>query len=134
MEKTECLFCKLGSVKENIIYETENIYVILDRFPYSNRHLLLIFKEHHELFHEYEDALLKELIILAKTLVVKLRMQKYNLVQNNVNQQLITHAHMHLIECNETGSFRFGDNPKLSLSDVEYSEEVKRLRMEVNKH
>lgn len=133
MDETDCLFCKLANENDKIVYETENIYVILDRFPYSNRHLLLVFKEHHKMLHEYSDALLKELIVLAKTLVKKLEMQKYNLVQNNVNQQLVPHAHLHLIECNATGFFQFGDSPKLSLSDDEYSEAVKMLKAEMNK-
>lgn len=133
MERSGCLFCMLADEKEKIIWETDNIYVVLDRFPYSSRHLLLIFKEHHQMLHEYPDALLKEMIVLAKTLVERLGMEKYNLVQNNVNQQLVPHAHLHLIECNETGSFRFGEAPKLALSDAEYSEAVGRLKAEVNK-
>ena len=127
-----CLFCKLSKNNENIIYETEKVYVILDRFPSSDKHLLLIMKEHHKLLHEYDEGSLAELIALTRKLAIKFQMTSYNLVQNNENEQLIKHTHLHLIECNESGRFTSGKVPKINLDDEEYKKLSRRLKEQLN--
>lgn len=127
-----CLFCKLRSVKENIVMETENIYIICDRYPCSNRHLLLIFKEHQSLFHEYQNERLEEMIVLIKTLAIKLGFEKYNLLQNNVNGQQIPHCHFHLIEANETGCLKISSK-SLELSEDDYRKTVEEVKGLLNK-
>lgn len=129
---TDCLFCKLSKNNDNIIYETERLYVLLDRFPSSDKHLLLILKEHHQLFHEYDDDSLKELIVLAKSLAIKFKMESYNLVQNNINEQMIKHTHLHLIGSNDSGRFETKNTPKMKLNDEEYSELAKSLKSKLN--
>ncbi|KAI5171249.1 histidine triad (HIT) family protein, partial [Pancytospora epiphaga] len=93
-----CLFCQLQSNKENIIYEDESLYVILDRFPLSNRHLLVIPKNHYEFFHLCPEDIVSAMALKARELVITLKMEKYNLLQNNGNCQLIRHSHLHIIE------------------------------------
>jgi histidine triad (HIT) family protein len=130
MDSSNCLFCKLKSVKENILFENDKCYVIVDRFPYSNRHLLIIIKDHYKTLGEVEDNLLSEVFLTAKKLALKLKFEKYNLVQNNVNGQLVPHMHCHLIGCNETGGL--GNNEILTLSDDEYSNIVKEIKALLN--
>lgn len=131
MSTTECLFCKLKDNNENIVYENENLYVLSDRFPFSNRHLLIIPKIHRHTLIELEDELIIEAFLLAKTIAKKLKLEKYNLLQNNINGQIIPHFHVHLIGCNETGGLKTGaEKIHLSLSDEEYSKlskEIKKL-------
>lgn len=124
----KCLFCTLSKNKANIIYENESIYVIMDRFPVSDRHFLIIPKIHSSLLHENDDASLTEMILTAKKLALLFKMKKYNLLQNNINEQIINHTHLHLIECNETGRFKSAMNSKIELNDTEYSEECKKLK------
>lgn len=131
-ETENCLFCKLSKNNDNIIYETDKVYVILDRFPTSSNHLLLIMKEHHALLHEYDDESLSELLVVTKKIIMKLNMKKYNLVQNNVNEQLIPHTHLHLIECNSTGGFKSIEGTKLNLNEKEYHEMSLNLKKQVN--
>ncbi len=42
----DCLFCKLKEVKEDILFENEYFYSILDKFPVSPGHALVIPKRH----------------------------------------------------------------------------------------
>lgn len=73
------------------------------------------------------------MILTAKTLALKLKMKKYNILQNNVNQQLVPHVHLHLIECNDSGALRLGDHNTLKLNDEEYTSivrDVKRILLQ----
>lgn len=128
MDSSSCLFCKLSNVTENIVYESKDLFVIVDRFPFSNRHLLIIPKTHRSVLHECEDGIIQEMILVAKKLAVKLNMQKYNILQNNVNQQLIPHVHLHLIECNNSGGLNLKDHQTLKLTDDEYVSIVKDVK------
>lgn len=130
MSQSNCLFCHLVNVKENVVYEDDSCYVIVDRFPLSNRHLLIIAKSHHSTLTELDDSTICASILLTKKIAMKLKLEKYNLIQNNVNQQQIPHFHIHLIGCNESGSFKSGSVEILKFSDSEYSalaQEIKSL-------
>lgn len=123
-----CLFCDLQMNKENVIYETETIYVVLDRYPLSNRHLLVIPKEHHDVFHKYDEKILTEIVKIVKFLVIKLKMESYNLLQNNINGQIIKHCHMHLVEANDTGKLSMQDTKYLKLNNEEYKQLVSEIK------
>ena len=134
MNSTDCLFCKLQNVKENIIFENENLYVILDRFPLSNRHLLIIPKIHRPTLRDLADERISETILVAKELSKNLNLEKYNILQNNLNGQMIPHYHVHLIGCNETGGLEInGGKQHLNLSDEEYSKLSKEIKAILNK-
>lgn len=127
-QEKNCLFCKLKDVEENIVYQTDNVYVIVDRFPTSSKHLLIIPKKHFHVIHEYDDEILMELLVVAKKLAIKLGMVKYNILQNNINHQIIPHVHIHLIECNDTGSLKLEENLSLKLNETEYKDIVKDVK------
>jgi len=123
-----CLFCTLAANKQNIIYETNKIYVIVDRFPLSNCHLLLIPKEHKVTLDECEETTVSELFVTAQKLAKELKMKSFNILQNNFNGQIIKHCHVHLIEDNETGRLLLDKkNPQLEMNEGEYQELVARV-------
>lgn len=132
MDSKDCLFCKLKNNAENVVYQTEDLYVIVDRYPMSNRHLLIIPKQHSPVLHACENSILEKLLVLAKILVLRLKMEKYNIIQNNINQQLVPHVHLHLVECNASGSFQFRSYSTIELSDEEYSNIVKEVKRLLN--
>lgn len=123
-----CLFCDLQGKKENIVYEDDAVYVIMDRFPLSSRHLLVIPREHRDVMHRHDDDTLGHIMRTAKLLVTRLGMEKYNLVQNNVNGQLIKHCHLHVVEANESGRVSLEGNKSLDLSDDEYRRAVEEIQ------
>lgn len=123
-----CLFCDLRDSRTATVYENDAVYVIVDRFPCSDRHLLIIPKQHHPVLHEYTDDVLTSLVLTAKFLVQKLNMEKYNLLQNNINGQIIMHCHLHLVGANESGCLKIGESSSLKLSDEAYKELTEKIK------
>jgi histidine triad (HIT) family protein len=128
MDSPDCLFCKLKNAEKSIVYQDNTFYVLVDRYPMSNRHLLIIPKTHCPVLHECDDPVLNRMLILAKKLALKLKLDKYNIIQNNVNQQDIHHVHLHLVGCNSSGSFKFGSFNTLTFSENEYFEVVEEVK------
>lgn len=129
---SDCLFCKLKD-SANAVYQDSDLYVLVDRHPLSNRHILIIPKKHGAVLHECDDSTLEKIIVLAKKIVKKFKLEKYNLLQNNINGQIIPHFHLHLIGCNETGGLKLhSDSKELKLSDEEYDKIVDEVRKMLN--
>jgi len=100
-----CIFCKIAEKKEQsyIVYEDEELMVILDKYPMSKGHLLVIPKKHYESLHDAPDH------IVCKTFMVASRIAKIyrnhigspgvNILSNSgkVAGQIIFHFHVHVI-------------------------------------
>ena len=104
----DCVFCKIirREIPANIVYETENIIAFLDIYPLNKGHLLIVPKEHAAKLHEISNnETLKEILIVAKDLAKALKVENYNILQNNgrIAHQDIMHVHFHLIPKSETG-------------------------------
>ena len=104
-----CLFCRIvrGEIPSVRVGETARTLSILDAYPVTEGHLLILTKTHHEQLHEVPAETLHELALeagrLSRALVEKLSVCSYNLVQNNgkASGQLVPHAHWHLIPRHE---------------------------------
>ena len=104
-QKKDCIFCKMssGEIQVEKIMETDNFFVIKDKFPSSEGHSLIISKKHYENLLHFPSILGNELIALAKDLYVQLsketKSEGFNLVQNNFKAagQVIPHLHFHII-------------------------------------
>lgn len=102
---SECIFCKIieGDIPSYSIYEDELFKVILDRFPASVGHCLIIPKAHYENVFDMPEELLNKVYgiaqKIAKLLKEVLGCEGINMVQNNgvVAGQSVMHFHMHLI-------------------------------------
>ena len=101
----ECLFCKMssGEIPVEKVLETDNFFVVRDKFPKSEGHSLIISKKHYENILELPNLAGTELIGLIKEayllLAKEIQSQGFNLVQNNFKSagQEINHFHFHLI-------------------------------------
>lgn len=111
-----CLFCKIvdGSVPSYTIYEDEFFKVILDRFPSTLGHSLIIPKIHAENIFDLNDEYAGKLMILTKKISIALKesfnIEGLNLLQNNgeVAGQAIFHFHLHLIPRYKNDGIRVG--------------------------
>ncbi len=100
-----CIFCKIikGELPSHKIYEDEDFIVILDAFPKSVGHSLLITKEHHETVFELSESTAQKLMPLAvrisKAMKKALKIDGLNHLQNNGKEagQVVNHYHLHLI-------------------------------------
>jgi len=104
-ERKDCLFCKMasGDIRVKKIMETDNFFVVRDRFPQSEGHSLIISKKHYENLLHLPSLFGNELIILTKELYIRLSKEVnsggFNIVQNNFKTagQIIPHFHCHVI-------------------------------------
>ncbi|WP_070000663.1 HIT family protein [Cellulosilyticum sp. I15G10I2] len=114
--KEECIFCKIisGDIPSFTIYEDERYKVILDRFPTSPGHALILPKSHHVDIFDMPDETAYGMYPLAKKIAVLLskamQADGINIVQNNGEAagQAVFHFHLHLIPR------KYGDGVRLN--------------------
>lgn len=105
MKQEDCIFCKIASGEMNSITILENseFKVMLDRFPATRGHVLIIPKEHVESIFEMEPEKAGRLFQLAtqiaQVMKKELDMEGMNVLQNNGScaGQTVFHFHLHLI-------------------------------------
>ena len=96
-----CVFCEMDSKRK--IYENQNVYVILDGYPVSQGHSLIITKRHvsnyFELTLEEKQAIDQALMHMKKQLYELYHPAGYNIGINNGDAagQTVMHLHVHLI-------------------------------------
>ncbi len=102
---SNCVFCKIVSNEFDSykLYEDNNFIVILDKFPATAGHTLIIPKSHCEDFFDLDEYLASELLVLAQKVARTLKevtgCDGLNILQNNGKSagQVVFHYHMHLI-------------------------------------
>ena len=102
---TDCIFCKIvtGELDSHCIYEDNLFKVILDKFPASAGHALILTKAHYENVYELNEAeanaIGSVMVKISKLLMEKLDCDGLNVVQNNgrVAGQIVDHYHMHIV-------------------------------------
>ena len=105
MKEESCIFCKIanGEIPATTLYEDEDFRVILDVFPASKGHALIIPKEHYRNLYDLDKELAGKVLILAQEMIHPLKevlgCDGFNVVQNNevAAGQTVFHFHMHLI-------------------------------------
>lgn len=103
--KQECIFCKIinGELPSATIYENENFKVILDRFPSTLGHVLVLPKQHIENIFEMPEQTAGEIFKLvtkiASIMKKQLNCDGLNIIQNNGTAagQSVNHFHIHII-------------------------------------
>lgn len=113
----DCLFCKIirGESPSYTLFEDDTVKVMLDVFPNSVGHTLIIPKEHYLDLGDTPIEVLSHIMEIAKQMKVlletKLNSNSIVLVQNNGEEQKIKHFHLHLIP-------KYENNPKMSVEEV----------------
>ena len=101
--KKDCLFCQIANKEAEsfILYEDNDLIVILDAYPDADGHTLIIPKKHYEDIYEVPDELLVKMFSKAKEmthkLMDKLGKDALTYVINYGDAQVIKHFHLHLI-------------------------------------
>ena len=101
--KENCLFCKIAKkeVSANILYEDDDLMMILDAYPDSDGHTLVIPKKHYEDIYEIDSETLNKIIekgkYEAKHIMTKLNKTSLTFLINYGDAQAIKHLHLHLL-------------------------------------
>ena len=132
----ECVFCDIANGKESagIIYQDSTCLVILDKFPITRGHMLVISKEHYnDILAAPDDVAMHMFLItkkFSKRAIERLGAAGIN-IGSNIGApagQLIWHAHIHIIPRypNMKRNFDFGRHGEIAKEDI--AELVKLLK------
>jgi len=102
---TDCIFCKIANneIPSKKIWESNNLFCILDIEPVSKGHCLIITKKHFETLTDVPDEILSQILVEVKKtmnlLKEKLNVNNFNILQNNgkLAGQEVNHFHTHII-------------------------------------
>ena len=101
----DCIFCNiiLRKSKAAIIHENDKFICLMDKYPISEGHFLVISKNHYDNIFEMPltkvEDLFKFAIKIGKTAKIVLNAKGINIGQNNgkVANQIVPHVHVHVI-------------------------------------
>ncbi|MCC7361445.1 MAG: HIT domain-containing protein [Anaerolineales bacterium] len=105
---TGCIFCDLPAQDRDaenlIVHRGALAYVLLNRYPYNNGHLLIVPYAHVSSFEALDPPTLTEIMTLANTATATLRRiynpQAFNLGANigaAAGAGIAEHVHLHLV-------------------------------------
>lgn len=99
----ECIFCKIisGEIPSRVLYEDAVCSVIMDAYPTTEGHVLIVLKEHVESLDQASYEVVAHVAKVTKFVsnAIKLGLKPDGLttVENSGLLQEIPHAHIHLI-------------------------------------
>ncbi len=106
----DCLFCKIiaGEVPAYKVFENEHVFTMMDIFPNSKGHLLVLPKTHVKDLSDMNDndmlELMKVVNKLSQPLVDAMHAKGLHTMINRGCAQEIPHVHVHLIPVYEKRS------------------------------
>ncbi len=117
-----CTFCKIisGDLPSYKVYEDERTIAILDKYPISKGHTLVIPKTHRPDFlsmkMEESVEVMKSLKKVSEAVYEALETESFNIVQSNGRTagQEIFHVHFHIIP-------RYGNEIRINADGFNYS-------------
>ncbi len=100
-----CIFCGIveGRLEAYKVYEDEDVLVILDKYPATKGHLLVLTKRHYESVHDADPKDVAKAFVVASALAriyrVKVGAPGVKIVSNSGRPagQEIFHLHIHVI-------------------------------------
>jgi histidine triad (HIT) family protein len=105
LNENSCIFCDIITKKlpHVDVYEDDNFVVLMDKYPISRGHTLIIPKTHYDnllLMPHNEVGRLYSLVpIIAGAIVTAVKADGFNVGQNNgkAANQIVPHVHVHII-------------------------------------
>jgi histidine triad (HIT) family protein len=133
-----CIFCAVnkGEAPAVRVYEDDKTFVIMDRKPITNGHLLVIPKKHAEFLTELDDERLSEMFKVAKKMALALKKSKlrvkavnYFLADGAEAGQEVFHVHLHIIPRYRGDGFYMHMPPKYE--DETSTEDLERIAAKI---
>jgi histidine triad (HIT) family protein len=126
----DCIFCSIieKKIESTFVYEDEFVIGIMDLFPATEGHVLVIPKVHSELITNIDDTYVEKMFSAAKHINIgmrktTLRLEAVSFVLSDGKSagQEIPHAHLHIIQRYQGDGigFRFGNKFRLSRTELE---------------
>ena len=99
----DCIFCKIAKkeLASNVLYEDNEVIVIMDISPTVDGHTLIIPKKHYTDYTELDTNILNHIFEVAKKispiLMEKLNTKSITFLINYGDDQKVKHFHLHLL-------------------------------------
>ena len=124
---SDCIFCKIvaGELPAIKLAEGEHTIAIMDAFPATRGHALVITRQHREDVLEMTDEELAETNIMLRKLAAAIQKvtgcPAFNLLNNKgrLAGQVVFHAHFHVLPRYED------DNMQVAFSKIDMTDEQK---------
>ena len=132
----DCIFCKIinGEIPSFKIYEDEMFIAILDRFPASSGHALIIPKHHYKDMFGLPQEEAMAIYPLAKKLALKIKevfnAEGINIVQNNGEAagQSVYHFHLHIIPRKDGDEITINKSTNMEMTIEELNEDFNKIK------
>jgi len=113
MPREDCLFCDIVSGRERswCVHRDRYVMALLDRYPMTRGHTLIIPIRHYESMFDIPDPLLRRIISLSRGLcktyeqALKIQGVSIQLLNHRLKTPVYRHFHLHVIP-------RYGKNDK----------------------
>ena len=115
---SECIFCNLEPLREDILFETDNFFVKLGFGLTAPGHIMLVTKKHFACFADLPENLWQEGLDLMKEISKKIESEfgETYITENGIWGQSVFHAHMHFIPKIRKATYYY---PSYKIKDVE---------------
>ncbi|OON96439.1 MAG: histidine triad (HIT) protein [Epulopiscium sp. Nele67-Bin005] len=131
-----CIFCKIlnKEIPSTQVYEDDLFVVIMDIFPISRGHMLIVPKEHCENIFDLPEHIAKNIYPLAKKLSIcvskALGTDGINILQNNgeIAGQEVFHFHLHIIPRYKDEDIQISKPTRLKLEASEIEEIAQKIK------
>lgn len=131
----DCIFCKIidNQIPKRTLYEDEVCEVIMDAFPTTEGHVLILLKEHVESLDQasYETVahVSKVTKFISNAMRLALSPDGITTVENSGLLQEVPHAHVHLIPTykNQRG-VEFVTKGNVDRIEIEYQKILSRIQ------
>ena len=126
----DCIFCSIieKKIESSFVYEDDLVIAIMDLFPATEGHVLVIPKSHSELVTGLADEYVERMFKAGKSISAgmrktgfKLEAVSFVLSDGKSAGQEIPHAHLHLIPrySGDGIGFRFGSKLKFTRNQLD---------------
>jgi ATP adenylyltransferase len=106
--RSGCLFCQQIDPENDqddfVLHRGEHSFVMLNRYPYTNGHMMIVPFKHVASIEELDQECLTELMVLTNSAIKSLRMvygaENFNLGVNigeAAGAGIVDHVHLHLL-------------------------------------
>lgn len=135
----DCIFCKIinNELPSYRIYEDEDFLVILDKFPITLAHSIIIPKKHFEDVYGLDNSTGEKIFPLitkiSKALKSHLKCEGLNIFQNNgeVAGQSVKHFHVHIIPRSKDDEIKIIPSSK-KVTDEDFINVAEALKTEIS--
>lgn len=131
----ECVFCKIinNEISKRSLYDDEVCEVIMDAFPATEGHVLIVIKEHVESLDQasYETVahVAKVVKFISNAMKIALNLDGITTIENSGLLQEIPHAHIHLIPTYENQrGLEFITKGNQERIEIEYQKILSRIQ------